>query len=123
MVYLTVALPSVNVTAALIFWAYALITNYINRVLTLYIAFSRACVVFSIRQAQLSLLKTERDHVRDTVLRGGEFHDQGVAKWIVIRRLLWGHNDTPCGRPAPGRPIGRTGSGRPRGVFGGLSYY
>jgi hypothetical protein len=37
----------------------------------------------------------------------GEFRDQGDAKWIVTRRSLWGHNDTPCGRPAPGRPIGR----------------
>jgi hypothetical protein len=24
---------------------------------------------------------------------------------------IWGHNDMPCGRPAPGRPIGRPGSG------------
>ena len=53
-----------------------------------------------------------------TVDVGGEFHDQGDAKWIVIRRSLWGHNDTPCGRPAPGRPIGRPGSGRPQGVVG-----
>jgi hypothetical protein len=53
----------------------------------------------------------------------GEFHDQGDAKRIVIRRSLWGHNNTPCGRPALGRPIGRSGSGRPQGVFGGLSYY
>jgi hypothetical protein len=30
----------------------------------------------------------------------GEFHDQGDAEWIVIRRSLCGHNDTPCGRPA-----------------------
>jgi hypothetical protein len=28
----------------------------------------------------------------------GKFHDQGDAEWIVIRRSLWGHNDTPCGR-------------------------
>jgi hypothetical protein len=34
----------------------------------------------------------------------GEFHDQGDAKCIVIRSL-WGHNDTPYGRPAPSRPI------------------
>jgi hypothetical protein len=39
-------------------------------------------------------------------LSEGEFHDQGDAKWIVIRVQLRGHNDTPCGRPAPGRPIG-----------------
>jgi hypothetical protein len=53
----------------------------------------------------------------------GEFHDQGDAKWIVIRRSLWGHNDTPCGRPAPGRPISRSGSGHPQGIMGGFSYY
>jgi hypothetical protein len=27
--------------------------------------------------------------------RKGEFHDQGDAKWILMRRSLWGHNDTP----------------------------
>jgi hypothetical protein len=48
----------------------------------------------------------------------GELHDQGDAKWIVIRRLLWGHDDTPCERPTPGRPIGRPRSGCPQGVFG-----
>jgi hypothetical protein len=53
----------------------------------------------------------------------GKFHDQGDTKWIVIRRSLWGHNDTPCGWPAPGRPIGRPGSGHPQGVMGGFSYY
>jgi hypothetical protein len=25
----------------------------------------------------------------------GEFHDQGDAKWILNKRSLWGHNDTP----------------------------
>jgi hypothetical protein len=45
----------------------------------------------------------------------GEFHDQGDAEWIVIRRQLRGHNDTPCGWPAPGRPIGR-----PQGVMDGF---
>jgi hypothetical protein len=25
----------------------------------------------------------------------GEFHDQADSKWIVIRGLLRGHNDTP----------------------------
>jgi hypothetical protein len=33
-------------------------------------------------------------------LGDGEFHDQGEAKWIVIRMSLWCHNDTPRGRPA-----------------------
>jgi hypothetical protein len=53
----------------------------------------------------------------------GKFHDQGDAKWIVIRGRLRGHNDTPFGRPAPGWPIGPLVVGRPQGVFGGLSYY
>jgi hypothetical protein len=53
----------------------------------------------------------------------GEFHDQGDAKWIVIRGQLRDHNDMPLGRPAPGRPIGRPGSGRPQGEFGVFSYY
>jgi hypothetical protein len=39
----------------------------------------------------------------------GEAHDQADAEWIVIRRQLRGHNDTPFGRPAPGRPSGRPG--------------
>jgi hypothetical protein len=30
----------------------------------------------------------------------GILHDQGDAKWIVIRRHLWGHNDTPFGLAA-----------------------
>jgi serine/threonine protein kinase len=48
----------------------------------------------------------------------GEFHDQGDTKWIVIRRSLWGHKDTPCGQPAPaGLSAAR------RANFGGLSYY
>jgi hypothetical protein len=53
----------------------------------------------------------------------GRFHDQGDAKWIVIRGQLWGHNDTPCRRPTPGWPISRPGVGHPQGVFGGFSYY
>jgi hypothetical protein len=44
----------------------------------------------------------------------GKFHDQGDAKWITIRRSLWGHNDMPC----PGQFISRPRSGRPQGVFG-----
>jgi CRP-like cAMP-binding protein len=59
----------------------------------------------------------------DQKTSAGEFHDQGDTKWIVIRRSLWGHNNTPCEWPAPGQPIGRPGSGRLQGVFGGLSYY
>jgi hypothetical protein len=32
----------------------------------------------------------------------GDFHDQADAKSIVIRGLLRGHNDMPCGWPIPG---------------------
>jgi hypothetical protein len=48
----------------------------------------------------------------------GEFHDQGDAKSIVIRRPLRGHNDTPFGRATSGQPIGRPGVGHSQGVFG-----
>jgi hypothetical protein len=58
-----------------------------------------------------------------TDIKLGKFHDQRDAKWIVIRGQLRGHNDTPFGRPTPGRIIGRPGVGRPQGVFGGFSYY
>jgi hypothetical protein len=50
----------------------------------------------------------------DFVMTGGEFHNQGDAKWIVIRRQLKGHNNTSFRRP---------GVSRPQGVFGSLSYY
>jgi hypothetical protein len=59
------------------------------------------------------LLGKSRDRVDE-----GEFHDQGDAKWIVIRQQLRGHNDTPCGRPAPSRPVSRPESGQPQGVSG-----
>jgi hypothetical protein len=39
----------------------------------------------------------------------GDFHDQGGVKWIVIRRQLRGHNDTPFGWTTTGHPIGRPG--------------
>jgi hypothetical protein len=55
------------------------------------------------------------DKYRHTV---GEDHDQGDAKWIVIRGQLRGHNDAPLGRPTPGRPILAT-----QGVIGVPSYY
>jgi hypothetical protein len=42
----------------------------INRVLTLFIAFNRARIVWSLRQAHQSLHKTERDHIKETVLFG-----------------------------------------------------
>jgi hypothetical protein len=37
----------------------------------------------------------------------GEFHNQGEAKWIVIRRPLSGHNDTPFGQPPAGLSAAR----------------
>jgi hypothetical protein len=49
----------------------------------------------------------------------GEFHDQADAEWIVIRGLLRGHNDTPCGRPTPGCP----GIGCPYGVSSGFIWW
>jgi hypothetical protein len=55
-----------------------------------------------------------------TVFLTSEFHDQVDAKWIVIRGQLRGHNDTPFGRPSPGRPIGHPGAGHPQGVFQSL---
>jgi hypothetical protein len=53
----------------------------------------------------------------------GEFRDQGDAEWMVIKGQLRGHNDTPFGRPTPGRPVGRPGVGHPKGVLGGFRYY
>jgi hypothetical protein len=74
-------------------------------------------------QESLNLLSQTLNVAPQNLLVKGEFHDQGDAKWIVIRRPLTGHIDTPFGRPTPGQPIGRPGVGRPQGVFGGLSYY
>jgi hypothetical protein len=68
-------------------------------------------------------LMTNRDTTDTTEILEGEFHDHRDAKWIVIRGQLRGHNDTPFGRPTPGRPIGRPGFGRPLGEFGGFGYY
>jgi hypothetical protein len=59
-------------------------------------------------------VKVELGEVEISSCGQSEFHDQGDAEWIVIRRLLWGHNDMP----ASGRPIGRPGYGRPQGVIG-----
>jgi hypothetical protein len=39
----------------------------------------------------------------------GGSHDWTNAEWIVIRKLTWGHKDTPFGRPTVGRPSGRIG--------------
>jgi hypothetical protein len=53
----------------------------------------------------------------------GGCHDLADAEWIVIRRPLRGHNDTPFGQPTPSRPIGRRGVGHAQSVFGIFSYY
>jgi hypothetical protein len=66
---------------------------------------------------------TQKVPDEDVLVSLGEFHDQGDAKWKVIRQPLRGHNDTPFRRPTPGRPISRPAYGCPQGVFGGLMYY
>jgi hypothetical protein len=40
-----------------------------------------------------------------------------TLKISKVSLVVMGHNDTPCGRSAPGRPIGHPGSGRPQGVI------
>jgi hypothetical protein len=59
----------------------------------------------------------------ERIILVGKLHDQGDAKWTVIRGHLRGHNDTPFRQPTPRRPIGRPGVGRPSSVFGVFSYY
>jgi hypothetical protein len=41
----------------------------------------------------------------------GEFHDPGDANWIVVRRQLRGHNNTPFGWQTPIRHIGLAAQG------------
>jgi hypothetical protein len=45
-----------------------------------------------------------------------------TLEWIVVRRPLRGHDNTPFGQPTPGRHIGRPRVGRPQGAFGAISY-
>jgi hypothetical protein len=61
------------------------------------------------------------NNVKNKFYSKGECHGQADAEWIVIKRPLWGRNDTPFGRTTPGRPVGRPGAGHPKGVFGVLS--
>jgi hypothetical protein len=66
------------------------------------------------------------DHLKTAKIlhfNGGSFHDQADDERIVIRGPFRGHNDTPFGRPIPGRLVGRPGVGHPQGVFGVFSYY
>jgi len=60
---------------------------------------------------------TEKREEMGKIYIMGKFHDQGDAKWIVM-----GHNDTPFGRPTPGRPIGRPEVGCSQNVIGVFSY-
>jgi hypothetical protein len=53
----------------------------------------------------------------------GKFHDQGDAKWIVIKGQSRGHNNMPFGQPTPGWLIGRPGVGHPSGIFGVFNCY
>jgi hypothetical protein len=41
-----------------------------------------------------------------------------TLKISKVSLVVMGHNDRPCRRPAPGRPIGHPGSGCPQGVIG-----
>jgi hypothetical protein len=56
-----------------------------------------------------------KDVISEDTSDAGDFHDQGDAKWIVIRGHLRGHNDTLFGRPTPRVD-------HPQGVFGVFSY-
>jgi hypothetical protein len=43
-------------------------------------------------------------------------------EWIVIKRLIRSHNNTPFGRPTSNRPIGHLGIGHSHGIFGVFSF-
>jgi hypothetical protein len=45
-----------------------------------------------------------------------------TLKISKVSLVVMGHDDTPCGQPAPGRFIGRPGFDRPEGVIGVFSY-
>jgi hypothetical protein len=74
--------------------------------------------------SSLMQLEDSLPDIDDEDSKGG-CHDQAVAEWIVIRRLLLlrGHNDISLRRPSPGWPIGRPGVGHPWGIFGVFSNY
>jgi cytochrome bd-type quinol oxidase subunit 2 len=50
--------------------AYAVVSGFVNRYLTLFITVTRARVLFSFRQAHRSLEKTEGNHIRETICFG-----------------------------------------------------
>jgi hypothetical protein len=87
---------SQNITVFDILTAYGWFTGSTNRFLMVYIAFTRARLVWSLRQAQMSLRKTERDHIRETVLYGvvpGALF--GVAQVIIITYNGVDHENPP----------------------------
>jgi hypothetical protein len=75
---------NVTITVYHIFWACGWISASTNRVLTLYITFTRARIVWSLSQANQSLRKTDRDHIRETLLYG-VFSGAllGIAQFII----------------------------------------
>jgi hypothetical protein len=75
------------------------------------IEFLNLVLIFSLFVLFCFRFPGEKEVLFDVVVPGGS-HDQADAEWIVIRTHLWGHNDTPFGRPAPGQPSGRPGSCR-----------
>jgi hypothetical protein len=60
--------------------------------------------------------------MKSDIVIGGS-HDKADTEWIVIRRPLRGHNDTPFGRLTPGLPNGRPEVGHPQGEFGVFRCY
>jgi uncharacterized membrane protein len=64
------SLLSKNWIAFMAWLGYGLFIGSVNRFLTLYITFTRARLVWSLRQAQKSLKKSEKDHIRETVFLG-----------------------------------------------------
>jgi hypothetical protein len=59
----------------------------------------------SSRTSTVSFFLRNRDNITPIVNALGEYHDQGDAKWMLFREQSRGQNDTPLGRPTPGRPI------------------
>jgi hypothetical protein len=52
----------------------------------------------------IHLVEERQQRLVQVPLGGGEAvggsHDEADAEWILIRRPLWGHNDTPAGLSA-----------------------
>jgi hypothetical protein len=66
-----------------------------SHVLLTIVSFYRAIVLpLENKTKAASVAVTDRD-VKSLETIAGKFHDQGDAKWIVIRRTLRGHDDMP----------------------------